>query len=90
MVNFDARAAVRIRRYQGARIIFHHTNSSADAIIRNFSALGARLDVDMPANIPAEIEILIGPDLIPTQRLRARKVWANDKTIGVAFEARRA
>jgi len=87
MAEYRRRAAERRRCYFNARFIFSDGSASMDAVVRNFSPLGARLEADDLSIVPSEFDLLIHSDTTAAIRRPARRVWLCDGAIGVAFVA---
>ncbi len=81
------RDSERSPKYLPARVILNNGNSSADAVVRNLSRGGARLQIVLPLQLPFEFDLLIGNPNATTIRRRARRVWTKDSAMGVAFVA---
>jgi hypothetical protein len=87
MAEFKPRAAERRRCYLMARFVFDGGYASLDAVARNISPLGARIEADDLSIVPSEFDLLIGSFSGDDSRRRARRVWRHDGAMGVAFIA---
>jgi len=86
----DRRAAERRKCYLSARLFLNGNTSSLDAVVRNISLLGARLDADDLSIIPSEFELLIHGGTAADTRHRARRIWVDSGHMGIAFDAAEA
>jgi hypothetical protein len=87
MAEFRPRAAERRRCYLNARFVFNSGYSSLEAVVRNISPRGARIEADDLSIVPAEFDLLISSFAGDDSRRHARRVWLQDGAIGVAFAA---
>jgi hypothetical protein len=87
MTEFRPRAAERRRCYLQARFIFNSGYSSLEAVVRNISPVGARIEADDLSIVPAEFDLLISNFSGEDSRRHARRVWRHDGAMGVAFAA---
>ncbi len=85
MADFKARAAVRRRCYLTTRFVFNGGYASLDAVARNISPLGARIEAEDMSIVPLEFELLIGSFSGDDRSRRARQIWRHDGAMGVAF-----
>lgn len=81
----ERRTAERSRSFMSSRIVYNHGQLSIDAVVRNVSADGARLKGDNFLGVPVEFDLLIGSGENQVSSHRARRVWARDDAMGVAF-----
>lgn len=79
----ERRKEKRWLAYLGGRVSFSRAQSSADLLIRNVSASGAKLVVDNGNFIPDNFNLRI-PAWQVEYRARAR--WRRYNTIGITFE----
>ena len=79
----ERRTVARQRTFLRGVLSFNNGTSSEDALVRNLSGAGARLELPHP-HAPESFDLLIP---VRNLRLRARKVWSAGAQIGVAFEA---
>jgi hypothetical protein len=79
----ERRKEPRTRSYLGGRIAFNGRRSTADCLIRNTSASGARLVVDNNAFVPDTFELHV-----PQRQAgyRARMKWRSISEAGVEIE----
>ena len=87
MAEFKPRAAERRRCYLNARFVFNGGYSSLEAVVRNISPLGARIEADDLSIVPSEFDLLISSFSGDDSRRRARRIWRHDGAMGVAFIA---
>jgi hypothetical protein len=87
MAEQKPRSAKRRRCYLGARFIFNGGRNSLDAVVRNVSLSGARLEAEDLSSIPPEFDLLIGGSVGESRVRHARRVWQNRGAVGVAFVA---
>jgi hypothetical protein len=85
MAGFKPRAAERRRCYLSARFVFNGGRSSLEAVVRNISPLGARIEADELSIVPAEFDLLVSGFSGEDSRRRARRIWRHDGAVGVAF-----
>lgn len=85
MVESKPRAADRRRCYLNARFVFNNGFSSLEAVVRNISPLGARIEADDLSVVPAEFDLLISNFSGDDSRRHARRIWRGDGVLGVAF-----
>lgn len=83
----ERRAIQRGRTLLGGQIIFNAGRSAIDCKVRNLSNDGACLEVESPAGIPVQFQLLVADDKEP----RACKLaWQSDHRMGVSFEHRQS
>lgn len=87
MAEVKPRAAERRRCYLGARFAFNSGHSSIEAVVRNISPLGARIEADDLSIVPAQFDLLTTNFSGGDSRRRARRVWSRHGAMGVAFIA---
>lgn len=83
---FDRRRTFRRRVYYGGRLVFHKRSSTFDCIVRNFSEVGAKVEVDNPAAVPDAVELLIARQGVA---YFGRVVWRLDHMAGLVLETPR-
>jgi len=79
----DRRAGFRRRVYYGGRLAFHGRKATMDCIVRNFSAGGAKIELDSPATIPDRVDLTIARHGIA---YFGRVVWRHERLAGLALE----
>lgn len=77
----EKRSINRQRVLKAATIEFG--GGAIDCTIRNWSAIGAALDVTSPVGIPTHFTLFVPAD---GRHRPCRVVWRKQKRIGVAFE----
>ncbi len=85
MGQFTPRAAERRRCYLNALFVFNSGYSSLEAVVRNISPLGARIEADDLSVVPAEFDLLVSNFSGDDSRRHARRIWRTDHAVGVAF-----
>lgn len=90
MDDYERRAAERRKCYLSARLFLNGNTSSLDAVVRNISLLGARLDADDLSIVPSEFELLIHGGRAADTKHRARRIWVDSGHMGIAFDAAEA
>lgn len=81
----DKRHSFRHRTLKGGRIAFHNGGSTLDCVVRNLSAIGARLEMASTLGIPDAFE-LVFVDGLPTRGCGV--AWRSATALGVHFESR--
>jgi hypothetical protein len=81
------RAAERHRCYLSARFIFNGGHNSLDAIVRDVSSAGARVEAEELSTVPLEFDLMIGSFTGERSMRRARQIWRDNGVMGVAFVA---
>ncbi|MCB1508483.1 MAG: PilZ domain-containing protein [Hyphomicrobiaceae bacterium] len=79
----ERRQAPRRRCLQKTRIELKGHTSSFDALMRNHSATGARLDVTDARQIPPQFDLAMPEDF--GGLMHAETVWAEPNRLGVHF-----
>lgn len=85
MAEFRLRDAERRRCYLNARFVFNGGYSTLEAVVRNFSTMGARLEAADLSIVPSEFDLLISSFSGDESRRHARRVWLGDGAVGIAF-----
>ena len=77
----ERRAIVRQRTFLNGRITFNNGNSSEDCLVRDFTDVGAKVELPHP-HAPETFDLAI-----PSRGFRAgaRVAWRNGARLGVAF-----
>jgi hypothetical protein len=78
----ERRAALRHKSFIQGRIYFNHRRSSMDCVIREFTDIGARLELSDMAALPDAFEIYVPSK---DQYFQAQSVWHKGNDIGVAW-----
>jgi len=76
----EKRAAQRYRVFKGGTITFD--NGGIACTVRNMSAGGAAIDIDLPGTLPQSFTLSISRDNFVRN---CRAVWRSDRRIGLAF-----
>jgi hypothetical protein len=74
---------MRVRTFLKAKLVFNDGNSSFDAVIRDLSDTGARLQIGNSVALPDRFDLYIAKK---DETRRARIRWRTDEEMGVAFE----
>lgn len=74
--------APRVRTLLAARIFYNNRFSSANCVVRNISADGARIEFSSQLALPDEFELVL---LQKNQTFQARISWRNEHEVDVAF-----
>lgn len=82
---FKLRAAGRRRCYINARFVFNGGYSSLEAVMRNMSVEGARLEAADLSIVPPEFDLLVSSFSGDERRRHAKRVWLGDGAVGIAF-----
>ena len=78
----NRKASERSKQLKRVQIIFNNGICTIDAILRNLSEEGARIEVDNPQEIPDKFMLKFTSDFKTKQCLI---VWRGDKYIGLMF-----
>ena len=78
----ERRAVPRHKSLLRGRVYFNNRNSTADCLVRDISAQGARLIFSDEVTIPDIIDLYIP---VKEQSFRAQVVWRNASETGIAF-----
>ena len=78
----ERRRIVRQKSFLRGMIYFNNRRSVADCLIRDISALGARLTFSVAVNTPDLLDLYIPQK---EQTLRSQVIWRNGHEVGVAF-----
>jgi hypothetical protein len=78
----ERRQLPRQRVLKGAIIYFNKESSSVDCIVRNLTAIGARLDLESTHFVPDRFDLLIKQE---HQLYPAELVWRGAKNLGIRF-----
>jgi hypothetical protein len=81
----ERRHAVRTRRLLKARCVFNNGCSDLSVLVRNMSAIGAKLKGDELLCLPEEFELQIADGSGAFASRRVRRTWLRDDAMGVAF-----
>jgi hypothetical protein len=79
----DMRRSPRRRAFLGGRVHYKGLSSSADCLIRDVSATGARIAFTDPTPLPDHFELEV---LSTGERRKARLVWTRGLLAGVEYE----
>lgn len=78
----ERRRHPRQRTLKAARILLNHHHSVLDCTVRNFSQLGACLNVASTVGIPERFDVIFDAD----HSVRVcRMVWHKERQLGVEF-----
>ena len=77
------RSSTRVRTFLKARLVFNDGNSSLDAVIRDLSDSGARLQVGDSVALPDRFDVYIAKK---DETRRARIRWRTKEELGISFE----
>ena len=82
----ERRVAPRTRIFKRAQILFNNRFSTVDCIVRNISATGALLTIDMAVPLPKEFEFRIGDEdqIRPAKLVYRRELFAGIHFLDVA------
>jgi hypothetical protein len=80
----ERRQSARSRVIYGGVVGYHHRQSTAECVIRNFSKAGANVEFDNPAVLPDVVDLLVAKK---NRAFSARVVWRQFNKAGLAFEA---
>ena len=78
----ELRSNTRKRCFLGARIQFNNRRSTFDCLVRDISAVGARLELATLETMPDEFDLVIPQH---DRQYRAKVVWRRNSTCGVRF-----
>jgi hypothetical protein len=84
-VSMERRRQPRRRSLKGARILLNHHHSVIDCTVRNFSSLGACLEVPSTIGIPEVFDLVYESDHSVHP---CRIVWHREQRLGVEFVPR--
>lgn len=83
----ERRRRPRDRVYYGGMVAFNGRQSTLACVVRNFSALGVRIEFENPALIPDEVDITVARKGLSC---RARLAWRDRDAAGLVFSDPRA
>jgi hypothetical protein len=83
----NKRSAIRTRTLLKGVAIFNNRQSTADCLVRNMSASGARLRLWNAELLPEHFDLIVPHKAVT---YRARIAWRGDGEIGVVFETAQA
>jgi hypothetical protein len=78
----ESRRSERVRSFLRAKILFNNNNTTVDCIVRNISALGAKLEVNNATSVPSQFLLEIPQK---GRSYNARIVWRDAAAMGVEF-----
>ena len=78
----EKRRIARNRTYLGGKMVFNHSSSTMDCLVRNLNADGAKLVYSNSVTIPGEFELQITQ--VGTSK-RALVIWRRENETGVVF-----
>ncbi len=79
----ERRANERRRTLLGGSVVFNGRTSTMTCRVKNLGEGGARLVFDAPPLLPTLFELRLDQR---DMRCAARRVWSNDREMGVEFE----
>jgi len=83
----DRRRQFRNRVYYGGLLAFNGRSSTLDCIVRNFSARGAKIEIEGSAVLPDKLDFTVERKGLSCL---ARLVWRNQTQAGLVFAEERA
>lgn len=78
----DSRRTRRLRTLQGGRAIYDRNGCGYDCVVRDLSAMGARIKFSAPVGLPSRFDLNLNKDQITVP---ARVAWSNGMEFGVVF-----
>lgn len=78
----ERRQDFRGRVYYGGRLAFNDRKSTLDCIVRNFSQVGAKIEINETAILPDELDVMIERRSVA---FLARIVWRREHEAGLVF-----
>jgi len=81
----EKRRAPRKRCLRAARCVFNKSCSDYSVLVRNVSAIGAKLTGDELFRLPEEFELQMADAAGAAIARRVRRVWSRADSIGVEF-----
>ena len=79
----DQRSATRVRTFLRATATYNHGNSTARCLVRDFSELGARLELRDTGALPERFDLHLPRT---DETYHARLVWRGADQVGVSFD----